>query len=476
MKLKKSLHLGLMMMVAVAPLLAEGPVESKYKKSADALIDGALKDPKSLDELQYLCDHIGNRISGSESLNRAIAWSVERMKARGLVNVHTQPVMVPHWVRGEETATVTSPVSHKLHLIGIGNTVGTGAEGIDAEIVVVKDFDALKALPADAVKGKIVVYTPDWRGYGYNYQFRTEGADKAAALGAVAVLVRSATGLALQAPHTGTLRYSGDVKKIPAAAISVEDAAFLGRIAAEGGPVHIKLKMMEESLPMVESANVIGEIVGSEHPEEIVAVGGHIDSWDVGQGAQDDGVGVMASLEAVALIKKLDLHPKRTIRLVFWVEEESGSEGGAEYRKQLGADLKNHVAAIEMDGGAEAPVAIGYGSRYFGRGEKEPAHTSASWQIVDQIAGLLKAAGVEKARAGGGGADIEPLTEDGVAGFEPVNEGKHYFDWHHTEADTFDKVNPEDFRKNVATLAVLSYLLADIPERIEGEKAAPAKK
>jgi Zn-dependent M28 family amino/carboxypeptidase len=217
----------------------------------------------------------------------------------------------------------------------------------------------------------------------------------------------------------------------------------------------------------------VGDLPGSEHPEEIVVVGGHLDSWDVGQGAQDDGSGVMASLQAVALIKKLGLRPRRTIRVVFWVNEENGSRGAAAYRAWIGDQIRNHVAAIEMDGGAERPTGFGYATFIPVRGQtnKPPARNpdmQQSFALCEQIGQLLKPIGAALVRPAGGGEDILPLTREGVPSFSPINVNAHYFDWHHTVTDTLDKVDPQDFNRNIAVLAVWSYVLADMPRRLSG--------
>jgi Zn-dependent M28 family amino/carboxypeptidase len=312
--------------------------------------------------------------------------------------------------------------------------------------------------------------------------YRIAGPSRAAALGAVGVLVRSITPLAMQIPHTGTLVYEAGSPQIPAAAISLEDAMMLERLTAEGQPVKVHLEMEAHQEADVQSGNVMGELVGSEHPEEMVVVGGHIDSWDVGQGAQDDGSGIMATLAAVAEIKKIGMVPKRTIRVVFWVNEENGEAGGKAYRAMLGDKLSTQVAAIEMDGGAEPPVGYGYGSTGGGRrtvpgGPSAPATATLlpaeqqSLELLQQIGTLLKPIGADKITAGGGGSDIEPMMRDGVPGLGERTTGAHYFDWHHTEADTLDKVNPMDFRKNVASLAVMTWVLADMPGKLAGHIA-----
>jgi Zn-dependent M28 family amino/carboxypeptidase len=271
----------------------------------------------------------------------------------------------------------------------------------------------------------------------------------------VAALVRSVTPLAMQVPHTGTLRYDPAQPKIPAAAVSPEDAMMIARLSAGGTPVKVHLEMAARQEPDADSGDVIGEIPGREHPEEVVVIGGHIDSWDVGQGAQDDGAAIIASLQALALMKKLDLQPRRTIRVAFWVNEENGSRGGDAYRAWVGDQLRNHVAAIEMDGGAETP-------RGFGVSVLAPSNAA----LLGQIGRLLDPIGAGAIDAQGGGEDIRPLMAEGVPGLAEHASGINYFNWHHTEADTLDKVDPEDFRKCVAAMAVMGYVLADMPERL----------
>src|SRR5271170_6260689 len=343
-----------------------GPLAAKYKADADKILKAAETDEDGYAALTYLCDHVGKRLSGTPQLNTAVTWGAELMRKAGLENVKVQPVMVPKWVRGSESGAMIYPgaagqITRPLHMLGLGMSVGTPAGGITAPVVFITTFDALDAMPAEQIKGKIVVFNPGWHGYGVNTQYRTFGASRVAAKGALAMLVRSATGLAMQIPHTGTLVYDAKQPKIPAAAISVEDALMIERLCKEG-PVTVHLQMEAHMEADVEAGNVMGEIVGSEHPEQVVVIGGHIDSWDVGQGAQDDGSGIMGAYEAVSLIHKLGLKPKRTIRLVFWVNEENGGAGGRAYRKMIGEKIGNQVAAIEMDGGAEKPLGMGYGS------------------------------------------------------------------------------------------------------------------
>ena len=445
--------------LATLPLPAQDTdLTAKYKPVSDKLIDAALADTAGYDRLAYLCYRIGNRLSGSTGLEKAIAWSAEQMKAAGLQNVRTIPTKVPHWVRGKESAKMLTPtltVTEKpLHMLGLGMSIGTPPGGITADVVTVNSFADLDKLAREKVAGKIVVYNQEYTGYGPTRFYRSSGASRAAALGAVAALVRAATPLAMQIPHTGAMDYDEKQPKIPTASISPEDARMMARLAADGVPMKVHLEMEAKMLPDADSANVIGEIVGSEHPEEVVVMGGHIDSWDVGQGAQDDGAAIMACLNALSLMKKLGLQPKRTLRIAFWVNEENGGRGGESYRAFVGDKIKNHVAAIEMDGGAEAPR--GFGANV----------TPEGIATMQQIGKLLDRIGAGEITGGGGGSDIGPLMRDGVPGIGERTVGTHYFDWHHTEADTLDKVDPEDFRKNVAALAVMGYVLADMPGRL----------
>ena len=444
-----------LLLIAGAARAADSPnLADRYRPVADKLIDAALADNEGYQRLTYLCYRIGNRLSGSPALEKAIAWSVEQMNAAGLSNVQVIPVKVPHWVRGAESARMIAPLDKPLHMLGLGMSIGTPPGGITAEVVAVSGFDELARLGREKIQGKIVVYNEEYRGYGPTRLYRSSGPSRAAAFGAVAALVRSATPLAMQIPHTGEMSYDESQPKIPAAAISPEDAMMLASLVAMGVPVKVRLEMSAHVEPDADAGDVIGEIPGKEHPEEVVVMGGHLDSWDVGQGAQDDGASIMACLQAVALMKKLGLQPRRTLRVAFWVNEENGGRGGEAYRQFVGDQIRNHVAAIEMDGGAEAPVGFGAGV------------DRKSTELLLEAAKLLERVGASQITPGGGGSDIQSLVRDGVPGFAERTVGTHYFDWHHTEADTLDKVDPGDFRKNVAALAVMGYVLADMPGRV----------
>ena len=304
------------LLLAPAILLAAAPpLSESYKDVSAQIIAAALADQDGYARLSYLCDRIGNRLSGSESLNAAIAWAAAEMRHAGLENVATPAVKVPHWVRGREDAEIVKPVRHPLTMLGLGGSVATPHDGITAEVVPVATFEALEALGRAKVAGKIVLFNVPYEGYGKTVAYRVAGASRAARLGAVAMLLRSVGSLAMQTPHTGAMNYTEADPKIPAAAITMEDATLIQRLTDAGETVSVHLYMEAHTLPDADSANVMGEIPGREKPEEIVVMGGHIDSWDVGAGAQDDGSGIMASLEAAAVIKKLGLHPRRTLRV-----------------------------------------------------------------------------------------------------------------------------------------------------------------
>jgi carboxypeptidase Q len=431
-----------------------GNLSDQYRDTASRLIDASLADQGGMEKLAYLCDRIGHRLSGSPALDKAVAWAAAQMKADGLVNVVTPRVKVPHWVRGNESAALVEPTARPLHILGLGGSVGTAKKGITAQIVPVTSFEELDKKGRAGVEGKIVLFNVPFEGYNRTVVYRTAGPSRAARLGAVAALVRSVTPFSLQSPHTGSLEYSEGVARIPAAAVTIEDALLIQRLVDAGNTVTAHLEMEAHMLPDADSANVIGEIPGRERPDEIVVIGGHLDSWDVGSGAQDDGSGCITALEAAHIIHALGLVPRRTLRVVFWTNEENGGAGGEAYRTWAGDTVKNHVAAIEMDGGAEKPTGFG---------------VSASGDL-QSLLGRLREIGVFLDRIdaggiqpGGGGADIAPIMADGVPGLALRTVGTHYFEWHHSEADTTDKVKLEDLRANIAAMAVMAYVLADMP-------------
>ncbi len=457
-----------LLVACFAGVAAAQPLNEAYRDTADGIINAALDDNAGYQKLAYLCDRIGNRLSGSPALEQAIQWAAEQMKKDGLQNVVTPAVKVPHWVRGHESASILAPVRKPLHMLGLGGSIATPQDGITAEVVPVASFNDLESRGRAAVEGRIVLYNPPFTNYFQTVQYRTNGASRAAKLGAVGALVRSVTPLSLQSPHTGAMDYAVDAPRIPAAAVSVEDAMLIERLVEAGNKVTVHLVMEARRLPDADSANVIGEIPGREKPEEVVVMGGHLDSWDVGQGAQDDGSGCITALEAAALIQKLGLKPRRTIRVVFWTNEENGLAGGNAYREWVGAKLSNHVVAIEMDGGAEKPLGFGFSGST--RGASDPSAEAAMAQLRE-IGKLLDRIGAGEILRSGGGADIGPLTREGVPSLGVRTAGTHYFDWHHSDADTVDKIKPEELRLNIAAMAVMSYVLADMPDRLPGHSA-----
>jgi carboxypeptidase Q len=443
----------------------QASIADQYRDVATKIITSAHGGRGAYAKLSYLTDHIGHRLAGSPELDKAIAWAAQELKDDGQDNVHTEKVMVPHWVRGPEDAAITQPIQRPLSIIGLGGSVGTPKGGITAPIVVVHDWADLDA-KKDAVKGAIVVYDvpmPTYSedkgaGYGDVVQYRGAGATQAAKRGAVAVLMRSVTAHSLHTPHTGAMNYDDETTKIPAAAATVEDTTLLARLAGQG-QVTVKLHMEEQKLDDAESANVIGEIKGREKPDEIVVIGGHIDSWDVGQGAHDDGAGVVTMMEALDVLRKLKLQPRRTIRVVLFTNEENGLRGGKAYAKDHAADKT--VFALESDSGGFAPRGVTI------QAKAEDVQHRAS-ERVRQILSLEKTLGLKKGVVEGfSGADVSQMNAGGVVTGELITEGSKYFDIHHTDADTLDKVDPQELQDDVAAVAVLAFVVADMPGHLD---------
>ena len=427
------------------------PLADAYRPTANRIISAALADSSAWNRLALFTDKFGPRLSGSESLERAIDWVIAEMKRDGLQNVRGEPVMVPHWVRGEESATMISPRPVKLHMIGLGRSVGTTKAGITAPVMVVSSFDDLTARAAEA-KGKIVLFDVPFTGYGQTVRYRGGAANAAGKAGAVAALIRSVSSFSMQNPHTGAMGYDTATKvRVPAAALSVEDAMMIHRMVDRGEKVVINLKMSAQTLPDAPSRNVVGELVGSGKPDEVVVLGGHIDSWDVGQGAMDDGGGVVAAWEAVKLLKRLGLKPKRTIRVVAWTNEENGSRGANGYRDAHRAEVDKHVMAMESDNGVFKPYGIGITAGEGGRA------------IAADIASLLESFGADSTSDGGVDADTGPLNALGVPAMSPLVDGTKYFWYHHSAADTMDKLSPREMAECVALMAVTAFVVADMP-------------
>jgi carboxypeptidase Q len=425
--------------------------DAAARASQEKLIDAATADSAAWQRLALLADTFGNRPSGSQRLESAIDWIVDQMKKDGLENVHTEPVMVPVWVRGAESAVLTSPRLDTLHMLGLGRSVGTPKGGITAPVLVVSDFAELRAHAADA-KGKIVLFDfpfsttkPAFEAYGEAVQYRGSGADSAMQFGALAVLVRSVTPMSLRTPHTGALRYGDSTRRIPAAAVSVEDAEMLHRMQARGAKIVVRLSMEAKNMPAAPSRNVVGEIRGSERPDEVVIAGGHIDSWDVGSGAMDDGGGSVAAWEAVRLIKKLGLRPRRTIRVVLWTNEESGLAGGRAYAEAHKAEIKNIIFALESDNGVFTPNGVNV------------AGPDSVIDALKPVIAPLSRIGVTTVQRGEPEADVSPMNALGVPAVSMETDASKYFWYHHTQADTPDKLDPHQVALNVAVIAVTLY-------------------
>lgn len=434
------------------------PEIEAYRVDANQIIDRVMGDEESFDRLTEFVDRFGPRFSGSESLERSIDWIVEKMKEDGFDRVFTQDVMVPRWVRGEESATLVSPRERDLPMLGLGGSIATPEEGIEAEVLVVTSFEDLKS-KADQARGKIVLYDVPFTSYGQTVSYRTTGAIEAARVGAVASLVRSVGPYSMKTPHTGNSSYEEGVEKIPHAAITTEDAALLHRMQERGERIVVNLKMEAETLPDSRSRNIIAEIEGSEFPEEIVVLGGHIDSWDVGQGAMDDAGGCFAAWEAVKAMKELGLRPKRTVRVVMWTNEENGLRGANAYRDMVmeNGTLDDHILAMESDSGVFEPRGFGFSG------------SDTAFEMITAIGSLLQPIGSDRITRGGGGADIGPIMREGVPGMGLSVDGTRYFWYHHTAADTIDKLDAEDYRKCIATMAVMAYVAADMPDRLPRE-------
>lgn len=450
----RSAALLLLGTVFASPASAQAPdaIPAKYREVANRIIAAAQADSMGAwNRIAELSDRFGHRLSGSAALEQAIDWTAATMTRDGLSNVRKEQVMVPHWVRGEESLELVAPRKQRLPMLGLGGSIGTPAQGITAEVMVVASFDELKARASEA-KGKIVLYDAEWRDYGYNGAFRRIGAIEAAKAGAVASLARSAGPYSMRTPHTGSMSYDSTVTRIPHASVTAEDAMMMRRMINRGEKVQVTLRMSAKMLPDAQSHNVMGELRGSAKPDEIVVMGGHIDSWDVGQGAMDDAGGVVVAWEAIRLLKRLGLTPRRTIRVVGWTNEENGMRGGNAYRDLHRNEV--HQLAIESDGGVFAPLGFGF------------TGTPEARKAVEAIGSLLAPIGAAKIGPSGGGADIGPIMATGVPGMGLEVDGTRYFWFHHTDADTPDKLDPKEVQRCVAAMAVMAFIAADLEQSL----------
>lgn len=425
-----------------------------FRPNVVRLIKEATADDFAWRRVAELSDTYGSRLAGSQNLDRAIEWAVAAMKADGLDNVHVEPVTVPVWVRGAERAAIVDPAEHPITMLGLGGSVATPDGGVEGPVLVVKSFDELKERGAEA-KGAIVLYNVPFTGYGETVRYRVTGASEAARHGAVASLVRSVGPMGLRTPHTGGMEYADDLPKIPTAAIAAEDADRIQRLVDGGRTVRVHIEMASHFGPDAPSANVVAEIRGRETPEEIVLVGGHLDSWDVGAGASDDGVGCVVTWEALRLMRKLGIQPRRTVRVVLFTNEENGLAGGNGYRDAHKAEAAQHVLTLEADSGVFAPARIGF------------TGPDAARRIVSDIGTLLTPLNLQDIGPGGGGADIGPISEaGGVPMMAYQGDAARYFTIHHTPADTVDRIAPEEVSKAAAAIAAIVYVVADMPETL----------
>lgn len=462
--LRIAVLLSLIIFTVVASVTAQSITE-RYRDQVRQLIDASLTTDSAWSRLAYITDTFGPRFSGSQNLEDAIDEIVRMMQNDGFDTVYTEPVKVPHWVRGNESAKMISPRPRMLPMLGLGGSISTPPEGITAEVIVVDELDSVATL-GERARGKIVLINQafeegrgpaPFRGYSQTVRIRSMGAVESAKVGAVATLIRSVGPYGMQTPHTGSMAYVDGVPKIPAAAITIEDSEMIKRMTERGQKVVVTLNMEAQTLPDADSRNIIVELRGYEKPDEIVVMGGHIDSWDVGTGAMDDAGGCIVTWEALRLMKQLGLRPRRTIRVVFWTNEENGLRGANVYKNNRLAEVEKHVLAMESDSGVFSPEGFGF------------TGVNAAYAVINEIGQMLAPIGANTITRGGGGADISPLTREGVPSMGLTVDGTKYFWYHHTDADTIDKLNRDEVSRCVAAMAVMAFVVADMEERLPWE-------
>lgn len=440
---------------------------TELREQLQAIRDAALTSDYAWHQLAYLTENIGPRPAGSPAAQAAAEYVAAEMRKLGL-EVHLEPAQVSHWVRGEEKAELVAypgqapETTQRIVLTALSGCSATPAGGITADVVVVHSFDELTALGREKVAGKIVLHNVPYderkalggyafEAYGDAVAYRVAGAKAAAALGAAASLVRSVGGVNYRLPHTGFSLAAG----IPDAALAAEDADLVEHLATEGR-VRMHLTVTPQSLPAVTGYNVVADLKGSEHPEQVVIVSGHLDSWDLGRGAIDDGAGVVISMEAAEVLQRLHIRPRRTLRVIAWMDEENGGAGAKVYAQAHAAEITSHVAAIESDAGAAHPLGFAM--------KMSPDALASLKPLLD----VLRPIGTTVFRPidQSPGSDIESLVESGVPGIGIIQDGRHYFDYHHSPADTLDKVDPQELKENAAAMAVMGYVLAAMPEAL----------
>jgi carboxypeptidase Q len=447
-------------LVAAASSSVVVPVPDKPASGSDPNVDKlqalARTESRAYDWVRSLVDEAGSRLSGSSGDKLAVAWAVRTMKELGFQNVRAEKVMVPHWERGEEKGRIVAPTSHSVVLTALGGSVPTKGKGIEAEIVMVDSLAALEKLDDAQVKGKIVFFSAHMqrsvtgRDYGRVAPMRAEGAIAAAKKGAVAMVIRSVGTDHDRVAHTGALKYDKNVPEIPAAALSVPDAEMVERMVTSGKTVRLAMSLGSKKFPDAESANVVGEVPGREKPEEIVLIGAHLDSWDTGVGALDDGAGCAAVVEAARLMLKLPNRPRRTVRVVLFANEENGLMGAKTYAKDHAAEVDKHQMALEVDLGAGRAHTV----RFLRADDSAATYT--------RIADLLAPLGVKfEADPASGGADTIPLRALGVPIVDLHQDATTYFDIHHTANDTLDQVSKPDLDQVVGAVATVAWTAAE---------------
>ena len=424
-------------------------IEERYTEASLKIIAEAMSDSTAFNRLSYLCDTFGPRLSGSKNLENAIDWIIREMKYDGLQNVVGERVRVPVWLRGKESVTLLRPFEKEIEILGVGGSIGTPKSGITSDVIVVRDFSELEQ-KKNQLKGKVVLFNVDYSNYGDVLKYRYSGASEAAKYGARGSLLRSITPWSVHTPNTGLLAYNNGLKKIPYASLTVEDAMMMQRLYDRGQKITIKMQMSSKLVSDRWSRNIIAELRGSTYPDEIVLLGGHIDSWDVGQGAHDDAGGCLASWEAVRLIKKLNFKPKRTIRCVLWTNEENGGRGSIAYRDMHLDELDKHIVTIVSDMGVFAPE----GFAFYGSAKAK--------KVIEKISVLMKPINANKLIENGRTSDVLILNGEGIPSLSLFVDNPKYFWYHHSSADTFDKVDFHEFNKCVSALSIMAYVIADL--------------
>ncbi len=446
------------------------PQPMSLEEGATVLTSQALESELAWSKLLVLCDEVGHRFAGSAALEQAVSWAADAMEADGL-DVRLEPVTVPVWIRGEERVEMLAPMQRRLDVLTLGGSVGTPEEGIEGEVLVVSSFEDLEARSAEA-QDRIVLFDQPWESYGQAVQFRSHGASHAARHGGIAALVRSPAPSSLSTPHTGAMRYEEDVPEVPAVALTTEDAAWMRRLSEAGKTIRVRLTLGAHRDGEAQSHNVIGEVQGRENPEQAVIIGCHLDSWDVGQGAQDDGAGCVIAMEAGRLLAALPIPPRRSVRVVLYANEEFGISGGKAYAEAHAEEIPHIVAAIEADTGAGQPLGFRIDMRDPETGERDEAATQRVIDALQVHMRLLQPLGADQLVSSWSGADISPLVKQGVPGLGLDNDKTGYWPIHHTRADTLDKVDPRLLARNVAAMALGAWILAEVPEPLEAQRVA----